>query len=153
MIICTNGFARKIINTLQVEPARAQVLITKPIKNLKLKGVFHYNKGYYYFRNVGNRVLLGGARNIDFKTENTFEIAENSLILTELKNFLSTHILHGEKFEIEQNWAGIMGVGSNRNPILEQFSNQVFCAVRLGGMGVAIGSLLGKKAAKLILTS
>ena len=30
------------------------------MKNLKIKGSFHYEKGYYYFRNIDNRILLGG---------------------------------------------------------------------------------------------
>jgi len=70
-IVATNGFAKQILPELNVEPARAQVLITQPIEDLKLKGTFHYEQGYYYFRNVGNRVLFGGGRNLDFETENT----------------------------------------------------------------------------------
>ena len=56
-----------------MQPARAQVLITKPIKNLQIKGTFHLDKGYYYFRNIDNRILFGGGRNLDFKTEETSE--------------------------------------------------------------------------------
>ena len=73
IIIATNGFAKQLLPELNVEPARAQVLITEPIEGLKLKGTFHYEQGYYYFRNVGNRVLFGGGRNLAFETENTTE--------------------------------------------------------------------------------
>ena len=37
------------------------------MKNLKIKGSFHYEKGYYYFRNIDNRILLGGGRNMDME--------------------------------------------------------------------------------------
>ena len=57
LFIATNGFSKEIINE-NVQPARAQVLITKPIKNLHIKGTFHLDKGYYYFRNIDDRILL-----------------------------------------------------------------------------------------------
>jgi gamma-glutamylputrescine oxidase len=40
-----------------------------------------------------------------------------------------------------------MGVGAHKAPILKEISSNVFCGVRLGGMGVAIGSLTGKELA------
>ena len=61
----------------QVKPARAQVLITKPIENLDIKGTFHLDKGYYYFRNIENRILFGGGRNLDFEGETTTEFNSN----------------------------------------------------------------------------
>ncbi|NNC84901.1 MAG: FAD-binding oxidoreductase, partial [Bacteroidia bacterium] len=69
--VCTNGFAEKLLPNLNVEAHRAQVLITFPVPQHKLKGVFHYDKGYYYFRNIGERILIGGARNADFDKEQT----------------------------------------------------------------------------------
>ncbi len=149
-VICSNGFAKQLLPNEDVEPARAQVLITKPIKNLPFKGTFHYDKGYYYFRNINNRVLFGGGRNIDFKGENT-TIMENSVdIITELKRILKEVILPNTPHEIDYTWAGIMGVGNTKEPIIKNISNNIICAVRLGGMGVAIGTIVGKKAAELV---
>src|SRR5699024_10985073 len=65
VLLATNAFSRQIIKELEVVPGRGQVLITKPISSLKVCGTFHCDKGFYYFRNVGNRLLLGGGRNID----------------------------------------------------------------------------------------
>ncbi|HCY83110.1 MAG TPA: FAD-dependent oxidoreductase, partial [Xanthomarina gelatinilytica] len=48
VIFTTNGFASQLLQE-EVTPARAQVLITKPIKNLHVQGTFHLDKGYYYF--------------------------------------------------------------------------------------------------------
>jgi glycine/D-amino acid oxidase-like deaminating enzyme len=48
-------------------------------------------------------------------------------------------------------WSGIMGVGPQKSPILRQVLPGVFTAVRMGGMGVAIGSLVGEEAAELLL--
>lgn len=149
LFIATNGFASQLINE-NVKPARAQVLITKPIKDLHIKGTFHLDKGYYYFRNINNRILLGGGRHLDFKGEETTELNQTGLIQNKLENLLKTVILPEKAFQIDQRWSGIMGVGNQKKTIVKQLGENVFCGVRLGGMGVAIGSLIGKELADLV---
>ncbi len=148
LFIATNGFATQLLNE-KVKPARAQVLITKPIDRLHIKGTFHIEKGYYYFRNIDKRILLGGGRHLDFEGEATMEFNQTQLIQDTLEKLLETVILPHRSFEIEQRWSGIMGVGSRKTPIIKQLSNNVYCGVRLGGMGVAIGSAVGQDLANL----
>ena len=69
LAICSNAFSIKWFPNEKIIPGRGMVLVTKPIKNLKLKGCFHYNKGYYYFRNYKRRIIFGGGREADFKAE------------------------------------------------------------------------------------
>lgn len=146
VFITTNGFANELLNE-NVQPARAQVLITKPINNLKVKGTFHLDRGYYYFRNIDNRILLGGGRNLDFKTEKTTKNGLTKLVQDKLESILNHIIFPEGSFEIDSRWSGIMGVGTLKKPILKQVSPNIYCGVRLGGMGIAIGSLTGKKLA------
>lgn len=149
LLFATNGFASELTKG-DVKPARAQVLITQPIPNLHLKGTFHFDKGYYYFRNFGDRILFGGGRNLDFQGEATDEFGETQLIQNHLEMLLKEVILPNQEFSIEHRWSGIMGLGASKNPIVEPISNNVYCGVRLGGMGVAIGSLIGTELADLI---
>ncbi|KAA3624666.1 MAG: FAD-binding oxidoreductase [Flavobacterium sp.] len=149
LFIATNGFAKQFVNE-DLQPARAQVLITKPIENLKVKGTFHLDRGYYYFRNVDNRILLGGGRNLDFKTEETTRTGLTELVQRKLEQLLSTTILPDTPFEVDSRWSGIMGVGGKKKPIVRKLEDNVFCGVRLGGMGVAIGSSVGKQLADLV---
>lgn len=149
LCIATNGFARQL-DIPEIRPARAQVLITKPIQELKIKGTFHFDKGYYYFRNIDNRILLGGGRNLDFKGEETTVMKETALIQNELERLLREVILPDTSFEIDHRWSGIMGVGNQKKPILQKLEEGVYCGVRLGGMGVAIGSVIGRNLADLI---
>ena len=149
LLFTTNGFASKITNN-QVQPARAQVLITKPIPNLDIKGTFHLDQGYYYFRNINDRILFGGGRNLDFEGETTTSHDTTKLIQNRLEAILKTVILPNQDFEIEHRWSGTMGIGNHKKPIIEQLSNHVYCGVRLGGMGVAIGSLVGQELAELV---
>jgi gamma-glutamylputrescine oxidase len=150
LLAATNGFAKQLLPELDVKPARAQVLITEPINDLKLNGVFHYDKGYYYFRNVGNRVLFGGGRNLDFKTEETTAFGLTEKVQQRLEEILQTVIIPGTDYKVEQRWSGIMGVGVEKATILKQVAPNIYCAVRMGGMGVALGTLSGKEAAEMI---
>ncbi|MCK6606808.1 MAG: FAD-binding oxidoreductase [Flavobacterium sp.] len=149
LLFTTNGFASQLTNN-QVKPARAQVLITKPIPNLDIKGTFHLDKGYFYFRNINDRILFGGGRNLDFEGETTTSHDTTELIQNRLEELLKTVILPHQSFEIEHRWSGTMGVGTHKKPIVEQLSNHVYCGVRMGGMGVAIGSLVGQELADLV---
>lgn len=149
LFIATNGFAAEQ-NITKVKPARAQVLITKPISNLKIKGTFHFDQGYFYFRNIDDRILFGGGRNLDFSGEETTKLEQTSRIQEALESLLNNTILPGSQFEIEHRWSGIMGVGQQKSPILKQLDNNVYCGVRLGGMGVAIGSSVGRDLANLL---
>lgn len=149
LIIATNGLSQSILPNLDIQPARAQVLITKPIKDLPIKGTFHYEKGYYYFRNIHNRVLLGGGRNLDFEGESTTSFDQSTSIQKSLENLLSEVILPNTSFEIDHRWSGIMGVGKTKEPIVKKMSTNVSVGIRLGGMGVALGSLIGKEIVEL----
>lgn len=138
LLVCTNGFARQLLPQLQINPARGQILVTAPIPSLKIKGTFHYDEGFYYFRNVGKRLLIGGARNIDIENETTTEMETTDQIQQTLEQFVSRHILPGQLFEITDRWSGIMGMGSEKMPIIKKLSPKVFCAVKMSGMGVAL---------------
>lgn len=149
LLFATNGFAGELTNNA-VKPARAQVLITEPIPNLDIKGTFHLDKGYYYFRNINDRILFGGGRNLDFEGENTSQFGQTEIIQDKLEEILKTVILPNTDFKIAHRWSGIMGLGNSKRPIVEPLSENVYCGVRLGGMGVAIGSLVGQELADLL---
>ncbi|MEE9373070.1 MAG: FAD-dependent oxidoreductase [Saprospiraceae bacterium] len=151
IIIATNGLAKHLIKDVEIKPARNQVLLTSPIPNLKLKGTFHYKKGYVYFRNVEDRVLIGGFRHLEPNAEETDVFGSSETIQDALREFLNVVILKGLSYKIEHKWSGILGVGDAKAPIVKMVSPHCLAAVRLGGMGVAIGSLVGREAADLIL--
>ena len=143
LFICTNAFAKKLLPQANVTPGRGQVLITKPIPDLKFKGIFHFEEGYYYFREYKGCILFGGGRNIDKQTEETTEFALNQAIQQSLIEKLQTIILPNQAFEIDLQWTGIMAFGPTKKPIIEPYSDKVFVGVRMGGMGIAIGSEVG----------
>jgi len=144
VFICTNAFSKTLLPELDLKPGRGQVLITKPIPGLSLKGTFHFDQGYYYFREIDGRILFGGGRNIDFINEESTLDELNEKIQHDLEQKLRHLILPSYEVAIDQRWTGIMAFGSQKKPIVKAISPRIFAGVRLGGMGVAIGSQLGE---------
>jgi glycine/D-amino acid oxidase-like deaminating enzyme len=150
LLVCTNAFARQLLPQLEVVPARGQVLVTSALERVPFKGTFHFHEGFYYFRDLGDRVLLGGARNIAMEEEGTEEMSITNTIQEELERFLRDTVLPGHHYTIEHRWSGIMGMGAEKMPILRPINDQVFCAVRMSGMGVALAPVMGEKIAALM---
>jgi glycine/D-amino acid oxidase-like deaminating enzyme len=152
IVICTNGFAKTLLPKLDVVPARGQVFVTAPIPDFRLKGTFHFDEGYYYFRNVGDRLLLGGARNKAFAAEKTTSLETTKLIQDTLEQFMMKRILPkgSKKPKIEMRWSGVMAMGKEKKPIIQEVQPNVYCAVRMNGMGVAIAPIVAQKAVKLM---
>jgi len=148
--VTVNGFARQLLRDNRILPARAQVVVTEKIAGFELPGTFHYQKGYYYFRSVGNRLLIGGGRNLDIEGETTTELITTAPITNALKELIETTILPGRSTNIDYEWSGIMGVGTEKKPIIELIQPNIGIAVRMGGMGVAIGSLAGEELAGML---
>lgn len=150
LVHCTNAFSNRLLPKIDLVPARGQVLLTEPVPGLKFRGTFHYQQGYYYFRNLDDRILLGGARNTSFQTEYTLDPFTTLPIQQALETFLSTVVLPGQKPAITHRWAGIMAMGKEKMPVVEQRSDRSFCALRMSGMGVALAPTIGKKIAEMM---
>ena len=151
LMICTNAFGNEIAPQLNITPARGQVIVTSEIPNLKLSGTFHFDEGFYYWRNLDRRILIGGARNADFEAERTTDIAGSELIKNKLIEFLKLHIDPTYEYTIENHWSGIMGFTENKKPLLTQLDDHVYAVLACNGMGVALTPIMGEKAADMLL--
>lgn len=150
IVICTNGFAKQLLPDLDVVPARNQVLVTDEMLTKPWNQSFHFREGYVYLRSIGKRVLIGGGRDLFMEQESTDVMAENKENQQYLKDFLE-QLLEKNDVKVDYTWSGIMGMGKSKGPIIEKLSDGVYVGVRMGGMGVAIGTWVGKKVADLTL--
>ncbi len=150
VFLCTNAFTKKFLPDEEIEPGRGQVVVTKPIEQLKIKGIFSFDEGYYYFRNINNRIIFGGGRNLDFEGESTTQFGSNPPILHKLKQYLEETILYQTPFEIDYHWSGIMAFGGKKQALIKKVSERIYVGARLNGMGVAIGSKVAKKLLTLL---
>ncbi|TGE13062.1 NAD(P)/FAD-dependent oxidoreductase [Hymenobacter elongatus] len=150
VVLATNAFSRQFFPELDVVPGRGQVLVTEPIEGLNLPGTFHYDKGYYYFRQVDNRILLGGGRNLDFDAETTTEPGLTDVVQRTLEKLLTEVIRPGSNLRIDYRWSGTMAFGAELAPIVRLLAPGVVGALRCNGMGIAMGARTGQLAAKMI---
>jgi hypothetical protein len=148
LIVASNAFTSSLLPKAKISPGRGYVMVTNELALMEWKGTFHYNKGYVYFRNVGEqRILLGGARNVDEKSEETSDFGINKSIKEYLVDFANEVLELPDHWEIEREWSGIMGFTPSKSPMLERAGKNCLVVAGLSGMGVAIGMQLGKKAA------
>lgn len=151
VILATNGYSSEISDEANIDPARGYVFVTNELKKMQWKGTWHYDQGYVYFRNVGNRLLLGGGRNVDMKKEQSSEDYINPLIKAYLIQFAREVLRLEENWTIDYEWTGIMGFGSTKTPQLRKMESGAWLAAGLGGMGVALGLQFGKDVATEII--
>ncbi len=152
VVFCTNGFSRDFFPEIDLKPGRGQVLVTDPIPELAFRGAFHFDEGYFYFRDYQGGVLFGGGRNLNREAETTTALEITHPIQHQLETYLRTLILPNQAFTIRYRWAGIMGFQEkNLLPMLERNSARAVVAVGQNGMGIAAGSEVGRQAANLVL--
>ncbi|MCH7408299.1 FAD-binding oxidoreductase [Belliella sp. DSM 111904] len=148
--VCTNAFTKRFLPALDIQPGRGMIMVSDELAGqIPWSGSFHYNKGYVYFRKVGqNRILIGGGRNVDFEGERTTTFGINPKIKTYLQELVQQLILPNQDFNMEFEWSGIMAFGKTKEPVVRKVSDKLSVAVRLGGMGVALGWELGRQLAE-----
>lgn len=142
-LVATNAFARELLPDLDAHPAENRVLVTEPHPTRPSTGTYHLEAGYVYARHLPDgRLLIGGGRHWQLDASGTADRLRS--LLTDLWPDAGA-----TAFE----WTGTLGVGAVREPIVEAVGPGVVAAVRLGGMGVAIGAGLGREAADLLAKS
>lgn len=150
VLVAANGFASRLLPELSIHPARGFVLVTNELQSMPWKGTFHHDRGYVYFRNIGNRLLLGGARNVAADDESTADFGTNTKIKNHLLDFARTTLNLEKEWHPEYEWSGIMGFTETKTPIVKSLDNHRYVAAGLSGMGVAIGTKVGQQAAALL---
>lgn len=141
--LTVNGFISGF-SDVNVLPARGYVFVTQPMEELRWKGTFNYNEGYIYFRNIENRLLLGGGRNVAKDEETTSEFGVNPKIKEHLVTFANEKLKLPKGWEIDLEWSGIMGISPDKEPVIREIKPGVWIAAGLSGMGIAIGMQVAK---------
>lgn len=149
-IHCGNGYAQM---EESVSPARAQCLVTKPLSH-KLSGNYHQDAGFLYYRDFGNRIVIGGHRNLDPESEETAVEELNPLIQNALDKSLAAilNVKEAKEF-VAQRWSGIMGFNTGKMPILKEERSGYYSLLGMSGMGVALSAAMAEHATRTISES
>ncbi len=152
VVIASNAWAKSTVPDLDIIPGRGQVLLTQPVEHLPFRGTYHADSGYIYFRNVGNRLLLGGARNQFRLEEETQEGRISQPVQNYLENYLREILLPGYEVEIAERWAGTMAFSNDgtKQAYAEDLGDQTYVAARMAGMGLALSPEIGARVAAMM---
>jgi gamma-glutamylputrescine oxidase len=150
IIVATNALA-PFLSTTSLEPGRGQIAVTSPIPGLRLRGSYHFNRGFTYFRNVSDRVLVGGFRDAFMDQERTTSMETTDNVQATLDEFLR-NVLGldiGDSVSIDHRWAGIMGFSPDHRPsVTPGVAPDITQIFACNGMGVAIASAVVAKASE-----
>ncbi len=149
VLFATNAFASQKPLDLPVSPGRGLVKVSSPLSYPFPNGTFHLDRGYTYFRKVdGNRLLIGGFRNLDKKTEETLEVGQNEVISSAINMVTERNIL-GFLPNWDYSWNGWMGFTENESPIIQTIDDGIVVAAGMNGMGVSLGPFVALEALRL----
>jgi len=147
LAICTNGFADQLLDNIPVRAVPNRVLVVRPETPLP-PGTYHLEDGYLYFRSLPDgRALFGGGRHFHISLPSyplrdaSAEAEWDRQLLQCAKRWM------GPLDGIEHRWTGWLGVGNDRMPLVASPQPGLYHAVRMGGMGVAIGCGIGRELA------
>lgn len=150
LAVCTNAFAARLQPELDVGPVPNRVMVVQP-ETPPPPGAYHLEDGYLYFRTLpGGKVLFGGGRHfgIGWPEEpgqpSSAQAEWDRRLLDSARRWL------GPIDAVTHRWTGWLGVGSDRQPLIGSNARGLHHAVRMGGMGVAMGCGLGRELAARI---
>ncbi len=149
LVLCTNAMAANMPELKhEIDPGRNTIILSQPMADFDWIGAIHMEKGYLYARNLGNRFLIGGGRHWDFEGEKSLEEIAQPMIIERLKMYAEQ--LLNRSISIDFQWSGFMGLGSTKKPIIRKLDDNLYCGVRLGGMGVALAYAVGRELTELM---
>lgn len=151
MAICTNALGRRFLGDTDITTGKNQVYVTQPVPS-NIRGTFHMEEGYVYFRGVDNRILIGGGRHLESAEVADGDLTYNEKVKNYLKDVLIEHVVDLKSVTFEFGWMGHIGTSEDKTPIVKSVAPNVYLGVRLGGMGVALASSVAMKIVDLIVS-
>jgi len=149
--LCTNGLAAQLIDGLDVQSVPNRVLVLRVPSGVLPTGTYHLDRGYLYMRTLDDHhVLFGGGRHWGIKLplppedDREAEARWDQALLDAAKKWIEVET-------VTHRWTGWLGVGTDRRPLIGEDRPGLHHAVRMGGMGVAIGARVGRELAENML--
>ncbi|KAI9008311.1 FAD dependent oxidoreductase [Gaertneriomyces semiglobifer] len=158
VIYCTNAHTQSLLPQLPIAPVRNQVIVTTPLPKdaIPFDMCISANDGYEYLSTrEDGRIILGGMRHVvpGLEVGNGNDGTLDPVVSRALRSYLQeTFPTLTGKFEIEAEWAGIMGFSADRLPFvgpLPQRSGE-FVSAGFSGHGMPRTFLSGRAVAEMV---
>lgn len=155
VLIAVNGYAALLNPFFEplVEPARGQILLTKPLpKILNTMGLQH-GGGWCYFRQLQDgRLLVGGGRLYYPNEERTYSTEVTPQIQNVIGRFITQYFPDAD-IGVSRRWAGIQAMTPDGLAIVGNLPDEqeVYFAVGFSGHGNSMGLIAGERVVELML--
>ncbi len=142
VIEATNGYSKDLPLPCVLTPQRAQVLMLASSPRFIESTCYHYESLTYFKQLPTGEFLIGGARTLDSKTEQTQDVGLNPKIQSYLESFIRDNFSSLKDLPIIHQWAGIMAFTEDHLPIAGKIDHRrYFIGGYSGhGMGMAFNS-------------
>ena len=162
VLLATNGYAPLFHPFFQgkVHPVRGQIQVSEPAPLVfPVAGYSHF--GYYYFRQVVEanqpgpgqpemgRWLIGGARHLNFATENQqTDESTSAKVQADIAAYTAQYFPELAAVPISHRWAGTMGFTDDGLPLVGELPDLpgVFYCVGFNGHGMGLGIKVAERA-------
>jgi glycine/D-amino acid oxidase-like deaminating enzyme len=153
VVVATDGLAGTVLPDLAdvIRPVRGQVLATAPLARRLFDRPHYARDGFDYWQQLDDgRLVVGGARDASFETEETAADATTDGIQARLEQ-LATQ-LSGERLRVTHRWSGIWGSTPDLLPVAGRVPDRegVWVAAGYSGHGNVLGFACGELVARAI---
>lgn len=152
VVVAVDGGLERLLPELsgRVRTARAQVLATEPLGEIRFPRPVYTRWGYDYYQQLPDcRLLLGGFRDRAMETEWTNETEPTGEIQGHLESFLRDELK--VTAAVTHRWAGSIAFTDDQLPVLEEVRPNVWACGAYSGTGNVVGALCGREAARQAL--
>lgn len=154
VVVAVDGRLETVIPELagRVRTARAQVLATAPLPEVRFDRPVYTRWGYDYFQqSPDRRLLLGGFRDQFLDAEWADRPEPTEEVQSRLETYLREELRIG--VAITHRWAGLIAFTDDKLPVLEEVRPGVWVCGAYSGTGNVVGAICGRLAARLALSS
>ncbi|HMB93221.1 MAG TPA: FAD-binding oxidoreductase [Rhodothermales bacterium] len=137
-----------------VQPVRAQMFATRPLRPRWLPLPVYSHEGYFYLRQLKDgTVLLGGARHLHRAVEVGYEDTTTPALQKDLLAYFHHHFSQTREAQVAQRWSGTMGFSPDRLPVIGAVPGVPGSVWAAGftGHGMGYGFRFGKLLAEVAL--
>jgi len=149
-ILATNAYTPLLLPEIAIQPTRAQMLATAPVRERVAPLPTYSHHGYRYWRQLASgEVLMGGWRDTSLETEKTSAAEPTPEIQARLDEAVRGL---GASGEVTHRWAGTMGFTESGLPIVGPVGGMrnVYVCAGFNGHGMGFAFMSAKQLVDLL---
>jgi len=146
VFVAANSYIPKILPSTRqaIRPVRAQMLAVKSPESNAGQIPVYTHRGYFYFRQVGDELIIGGARHLHVEEELGYDDLVTNHVQEDLEKYIRKHIQGAGSTSVLRRWSGTMGFTDDHLPKIGTASDQIKWMGGFSGHGLGFAFKLAR---------